>query len=102
MNPELKTRLVRLAPVPDENPVPSFSEERAVVLIRAGALNRPIDVAKRLRAAGVSLRAAHQALNRLAEAGSAVCTIDPGTDLAALARDLAALGVALQGHRVKA
>jgi hypothetical protein len=32
---------------------------------------------RRLRAVGVSLRAAHQALNRLAEAGSAMCTIDP-------------------------
>ncbi|WP_114912410.1 helix-turn-helix domain-containing protein [Acidibrevibacterium fodinaquatile] len=101
MNSELRARLARLAPVPDENPAPSFSEGRVVILTRDGALDRPIDVLRRLRAVGVSLRAAHQALNRLAEAGSAVCTIDPEADLPALARDLAALGITLRLRRTE-
>lgn len=95
MNPGMKIRLARLAPVPDENPAPSFSEGRVVILTRDGALDRPIDVLRRLRGVGVSLRAAHRALNRLAEAGSAVCTIDPEANIRVLARNLMALGITL-------
>lgn len=99
MNSELKARFARLAPVPDENLLPTFSAGQAVVFVREGALDRPIDLAKRLRGAGMSLRAAHQALNRLAEAGSAVGTIAPEADIRSLARDLAALNVALRVRR---
>lgn len=64
-----------------------------VLLRRTGVLDRPVDIARRLRAAGVSLRAAHAALNRLAEAGWAVCTADSEADIAALARDLGQMNV---------
>ena len=101
MNSELKVRLARLAPVPAENPAPAFSAGRSVILAREGPLDRPIDVLRRLRASGVSLRAAHQALNRLAEAGSAVCTLDPEMDFQSLARDLAGLGIALRLRRAE-
>lgn len=102
MNSELKARLARLAPVPDENPPPSFSEGLIVILAREGAFERRLDVLRRLRAAGVSLRGAHQALNRLAEVGAAVCTMDPAADIPALARDLAALGITLRLRRAEA
>ncbi len=100
MNSDLKARLARLAPIPNENPPPSFSDGRIVILAREGSFERRIDVLRRLRAAGVSLRAAHQALNRLAEAGTAVCTIDPAADITTLARDLGALGITLRRRRV--
>lgn len=59
MNPGIKIRLARLAPVPDENSPASFSDGRVVILVREGKLDRPIDILRQLRASGVSLRAAH-------------------------------------------
>ncbi len=102
MNSELKARLARLAPVPDETPSPSFSEGRVVILTHEGKLDHPIDALRQLRASGVSLRAAHQALNRLAEARWAGCTLDPKVDIRALARALAAFGIALRLRRAEA
>lgn len=62
-----------------------------------GALDRPISVAKRLRAAGLTLREAHAVINRLAETHLAVCRIAEGADIPALARDLAMMNV--HAHR---
>ncbi len=64
-----------------------------LILHRTGALDRPVDLARRLVAAGLSLPAAHAALNRLAETDRAVCTIDGRADVRALARDLRRMNV---------
>jgi DNA-binding transcriptional regulator YiaG len=58
-----------------------------------GWVERTIDVAKRLRAAGAGLRDAHAAINDLAARKPAICRIAADTDLAALAADLHALNV---------
>ncbi len=58
-----------------------------------------ISVAKRLRAAGLTLKAAHAAITRLAEADLAVCRIAEGADIPALARDLAPLDVLVYRRR---
>ena len=90
----LKARLERLAPVRDAAPPPSFSGAPvSLVLRRTGPFDRRLSVLARLRAAGLSLQAAHAAITRLAENASIVCTIAEGADILALARDLAALDV---------
>ena len=94
MNPALKARLARLGPVRDAGPPPSFSgEDVSLVLRREGPLDKPVSVIRRLHAAGLTLRAGHAAVNRLAETGLAVCRIAEGADIAALAADLAAMNV---------
>jgi DNA-binding transcriptional regulator YiaG len=93
-NSELKARLARLGPVRDADPPPSFSGELVTLVFRReGALNAPISVALRLREAGLTLRSAHAAINRLADTGLAVCQIAEGAGIPALAADLARLNV---------
>lgn len=93
-NSELKARLARLGPVRDADPPPSFSGELVPLVLRLeGPLDKPISVAKRLRAAGLTLRTAHATINRLAETRLAVCQIAEGADIPALARDLVTMNV---------
>jgi DNA-binding transcriptional regulator YiaG len=63
------------------------------VLRLIGPLDKPISVAQRLRAAGLTLRVAHAVINRLAETRLAVCTIAEGANIPLLATDLAAMNV---------
>lgn len=97
-NSELKARLARLAPVRDISPAPSSGAAPVeLILRREGVLVRAVDVARRLVGAGLTLSAAHRALNELAASGWAVVAVDGAADLAGLGADLAALGVSL--HR---
>jgi DNA-binding transcriptional regulator YiaG len=64
-----------------------------LVLRLEGALDRPIHVVQRLRAAGLTLSAAHAIINRLAEKRIAVCNIAEGANILALAADLAGMNV---------
>ncbi|HET8996088.1 MAG TPA: helix-turn-helix domain-containing protein [Acetobacteraceae bacterium] len=99
-NSELKARLARLGPVRDADPPPSFSGALVPVVLKLdGALDKPIDVANRLRAAGLTLRAAHAIINRLAETRLAVCQIAEGADILALAADLARMNVHMHRRR---
>ena len=70
---------------------------RLITLHRTGAIPNRISVAKRLRAAGVTLREGHAVVNELAEVGAAPVRIAEAVDLAALAADLAALDVRVDG-----
>ena len=99
-NSALRARLARLGPVRDVSRHPSSSAERLVLLLhRTGALDRPIDLARRLIASGLSLRAAQAVLNRLAETGWTVCAVDAGRDIVALARDLRRMNVEVRRRR---
>jgi DNA-binding transcriptional regulator YiaG len=90
----LKARLARLGPVRDADPPPSFSGELITLVLRlVGPLDKPISVVKRLRAAGLTLRAGHAIINRLAETRLAVCQIAEGADIPKLAGDLSAMNV---------
>jgi DNA-binding transcriptional regulator YiaG len=53
----------------------------------------------RLRAAGLTLRAAHAIIGRLAETHLAVCRIVEGADIPALAADLATMNVRTNRRR---
>ena len=91
---ELRARLARLGPVRDADPPPSFSGELVTLVLRlVGPLDKPISVAKRLRDAGLTLRAGHAIINRLAETRLAVCPIAEGADIPALAADLLSMNV---------
>src|SRR6185437_7667156 len=93
-NSELKARLARLGPVRDADPPPSFSGEPVTLVLRlVGPLDKPISVVKRLRAAGLTLRAGHAIINRLAETRLAVCQIAEGANIPTLAADLVAMNV---------
>ncbi len=93
-NSALRERLGRLGPVRDADPPPSFSGELVtLVLRRVGRFDNRITVARRLRAAGLTLKAAHNTINRLAEVAVAVCMIAEGADIPSLARDLLELDV---------
>jgi DNA-binding transcriptional regulator YiaG len=70
-----------------------------LILRRDGKFEKRISVAKRLRAAGLTLQAAHAVITRLAEADLAVCRIAEGADIPALARDLAPLDVRVYRRR---
>ncbi|HTB42594.1 MAG TPA: helix-turn-helix domain-containing protein [Acetobacteraceae bacterium] len=73
---------------------PSFSGELVALVLRlVGPLDKGITVAKRLRAAGLTLRATHAIINRLAETRLAVCRIAEGANIPALAADLVAMNV---------
>lgn len=99
-NSELRARLARLGPIRDADPPPSFSGDLVTLILRRdGKYEKRISVAKRLRAAGLTLQAAHAAITRLAEADLAVCRIAEGADLPALARDLAPLDVRVYRRR---
>jgi DNA-binding transcriptional regulator YiaG len=93
-NSELKARLARLGPVRDADPPPLFSGEVVPLILRLeGALDRPTHVVQRLRAAGLTLRASHAIINRLAEKRIAMCEIAEGANIPALAADLAGMNV---------
>lgn len=93
-NSKLRARPARLGPVRDADPPPSFSGELVTLALRLdGPLYKPISVAKRLYAAGLTLRAAHAIINRLAETRLTVCRIAEGADIPALAADLASMNV---------
>jgi DNA-binding transcriptional regulator YiaG len=96
MNSELKARFERLGPVRDAVLDRLFSEQcEPVMLRRTGKFDRRIDVAKRLRASGLTLRAAHSAISELAERDFALCAIPVDGGIEELARDLQPMDVAL-------
>jgi DNA-binding transcriptional regulator YiaG len=64
-----------------------------VVLHRVGALDKGISVARRLLASGLTLKQAHDAINRLAALGWSVCAVAKTENLPLLASDLAILNV---------
>jgi DNA-binding transcriptional regulator YiaG len=64
-----------------------------------GPLDRPIDIMKRPRQAGVSLKTAHAMVNQLAELDSAVCAIPIDNDLREMARDLKPMNVSVHRRR---
>ena len=93
-NSTLKARLERLGPVRDADPPPSFSGDPVTLVLRLeGPLDQPISVVRRLRAAGLTVRAAHTLINRLADVQLAVCDIAEDADIPALATDLARMNV---------
>lgn len=97
---ELKARLERLGPVRDVSRAPLTPDQATtIVLHRTGALDRGVSVARRLFAAGMTLKQAHDAIDQLAALGWTVCTIARAEDLATLAADLAGLNVELRRRR---
>ncbi|HUB13804.1 MAG TPA: type II toxin-antitoxin system MqsA family antitoxin [Acetobacteraceae bacterium] len=96
----LKERLARLGPVRDvsRRPLPS-DESIPVVLRRTDALDKGVSVARRLFAAGLTLKQAHEAINKLAALGWASCAIAKAENLALLSAELAALNVELRRRR---
>ena len=100
MNAELTERFARLGPVRAAVPPRSFSSDVAPVLLsRTGAFRERIAVVHRLRNAGVSLRAAHVAITRLADQGWAICDIPVDGGIEDLAHDLPRLDVTLRRQR---
>src|ERR1700722_19533655 len=96
-NSELKARLARLGPVRDVSRPPLSSEDSIVVVLhRTGALDRGVSVARRLLAAGLTLKQAHDAINRLAELNWSICAVAKTEDLRRLASDLAPMNVELR------
>lgn len=96
MHSELKERFARLGPVRDAAPARSFSDEFVPILLRrTGAFRDRITVARRLRDSGLSLRAAHAAITRLASDDWTICDIPADGGIEELAQDLAPLDVAL-------
>jgi DNA-binding transcriptional regulator YiaG len=96
-NSELKARLARLGPVRDVSRPPLSSEDSIVVVLhRTGALDRGVSVARRLLAAGLTLKQAHDAINRLAELSWSICAVAKTEDLRRLASDLAPMNVELR------
>jgi DNA-binding transcriptional regulator YiaG len=94
---ELKARLERLGPVRDVSRPPLSSDASIVVVLRrVGALDKGISVARRLFASGLTLKQAHDAINRLAALGWAVCAVAKTEDLHMLANDLSLLKVELR------
>jgi len=67
--------------------------------VRTGPIDQPISVSRRLREAGLSMRAAYNALNALVETSRAICDLPVDVDLDSLAADLAVLNVALRRRR---
>jgi len=94
---ELKARLARLGPVRDVSRAPLSSEESVVVVLhRTGALDKGVSVARRLFAAGLTLKQAHDAINQLAALSWAVCAVAKTEDLSALGNELATMNVELR------
>jgi DNA-binding transcriptional regulator YiaG len=94
---ELKARLERLGPVRDvSRPLLSSDASVVVVLHRVGTLDNGILVARRLFASGMTLKQAHDAINKLAALGWSVCAVAKTEDLSLLASDLALLNVELR------
>jgi DNA-binding transcriptional regulator YiaG len=97
---ELKARLERLGPVRDVSRAPLTPDQATTVILhRTGALDQGVTVARRLFAAGLTLKQAHDAINQLAELGWTVCAVRRTEDPAALATDLASLNVELRRRR---
>ncbi len=100
MNSELRARLERLGPVRDASQDRLFSGEMEPVLLRrVGPYSNRIDVARRLRASGVGLKAAHAAITELASQDWTLCDIPVDGGIDELARDLAPLDVKLLRRR---
>jgi len=99
-NSELKARLERLGPVRDVSR-PSLSSEQSVVVLlrRTGPLDKPISVARRLFAAGLTLKESHTAINQLAALGWTECAVAKTEDRPALGRELAKMNVQLRRRR---
>lgn len=96
-NSELRARLERLGPVRDvSRPRLSSDQSIVVVLHRTGALDKGVAVARRLFAAGLTLKQSHDAINRLAELGWAICAVATTENLRSLASDLAGMNVELR------
>ncbi len=96
-NSGLVERFARLGPVRVENPVRSSSDRRLPQhFVRTGAFTQRLPVLHRLRAAGLSLKAAHTAITELAELDHTVCDLPEDVDLESLASDLGALDVGLR------
>jgi len=97
MNSELRVLLERLGPIRDVSRAPLSSDESVVVVLRrAGPLDKAVPVARRLFAAGLTLKQAHAAIDQLAAAGRTVCAVARSEDLRKLAGDLASLNVELR------
>lgn len=76
---------------------PLKSDESVVIVLRRiGPLNQGVTVAKRLVAAGATLKQAHAAINQLATTSRVVCSVAGSENLAALAMDLAVANVELR------
>jgi DNA-binding transcriptional regulator YiaG len=100
MNSELKARFERLGPVRDAVLDRLFSDQcEPVMLRRTGKFERRIDVVKRLRASGLTLKAAHAAITELAARDYALCAIPVDGGIEDLARDLRPMDVALFTRR---
>ncbi len=94
---ELKARLERLGPARDVSRPPLSSDASVVVVLhRVGKLDRGVLVARRLFTSGLTLNQAHDAINKLAALGWAVCAVAKTEDLHLLASDLANLHVELR------
>lgn len=100
-NSELRARLARVAPVRDVGPARSSSSGVPVTLMlrRTAPLDRPVDLARLLVAHGLSMRAAHTALNRLAESGWAIVSIPDAAGLRDLSSALAGFGIQARHRR---
>jgi DNA-binding transcriptional regulator YiaG len=96
-NSELKARLERLGLVRDVSR-PALSSDASVVVVvhRVGALDKGILVARRLFDAGLTLKQAHDVINRLASLGWSACAVAKTEDLHLLAGDLSILNVQLR------
>ncbi len=104
MNSELSALLERLGPVRVVSHGRSFSDECEAVSLRRdpGPFTQPVSVARRLFASGMSMRAAHAAINALAAEGRTICEIPVDGGIEELARDLPAMNVHLQRRRTVA
>ncbi len=102
MNSELRVRLERLGPVRAAVHDRLFSDQLVDVMLqrRPGPFTSAVTVARRLFSSGMSLRAAHAAINDLAAKNRAFCKIPTDGGIDALAHDLAALDVDLHRRRV--
>jgi len=99
-NSELKARLARLGPVRDVSRPPLSSDESVlIVLHRTGALDQGVSVARRLFAAGLTLKQAHDVINKLAEFGWTSCAVAQTEDLRRLSAELAEMNVELRRRR---
>ena len=100
MNSELRARLERLGPVRDADPPPSFSGAPVTLVLRLEyPMDKPVPAIYRLRAAGLTLYEAKTTLDRLRDTRFAVCVVNEGADIPALAADLAALNIFVHRRR---
>jgi DNA-binding transcriptional regulator YiaG len=74
----------------------SSEESVIVVLHRTGVLDKGVAVARRLFAAGLTLKQAHDAINQLAAMSWAVCAVAKTEALSALGNELATMNVELR------